>query len=277
MLLTENNLMRVTEIKRATRKSPRVKEFFFHDEPCSKGRPGQFVMIWLPGFDEIPMSLSSTHPNGLVSVAVAKVGEATELFHKKREGDLVGVRGPLGNSFQLERGNVLLIGGGTGIAPLAFLAEELAGLKTGITFLMGAKTKEELLFLSRIKRLSTNTKFRVFTSTEDGSFGHKGVVTELAEEILEKEEFDTIYACGKELMLLKIFRLAQKHRTPLQVSLERLMRCAIGLCGSCVIGKYRVCVDGPVFTDRQLKEVESEFGRFRRSLDGSKVPLQSLR
>ncbi|MCK4435958.1 dihydroorotate dehydrogenase electron transfer subunit, partial [Candidatus Bathyarchaeota archaeon] len=61
--------------------------------------------------------------------------------------------------------------------------------------------------------------------------------------------------------------------TPLQVSLERLMRCAIGLCGSCVIGKYRVCVDGPVFTDRQLKEVESEFGRFRRSLNGSKVPL----
>jgi len=276
-LLTENNLMRVTEIKRATRESPRVKEFFFHDELCSQGRPGQFVMIWLPGFDEIPMSLSSTRLDGLVSVAVAKVGEATELFHKKREGDLVGVRGPLGNSFQLNRGNVLLIGGGTGTAPLAFLAEELTGLKTGITFLIGAKTKAELLFLSRIGRLSSNTRPRIFASTEDGSYGHKGVVTELAEEILEKEEFDTIYACGKELMLLKIFRLAQKHKTPLQVSLERLMRCAIGLCGSCVIGKYRVCIDGPVFTERQLKEVESEFGRFRRNFDGSKIPLQSLR
>lgn len=276
-MLTENNLMRVTEIKRVTRKSPRVKEFFFHDTLCSKGRPGQFVMIWLPDFDEIPMSLSSTYPNGLVSVTVAKVGEATEFFHKKKEGDLVGVRGPLGNSFRLERGNVLLIGGGTGIAPLAFLAEELAGLKTGITFLMGAKTKAELLFLSRIKRSNSKPKLRIVASTEDGSVGHEGVVTELAEEILEREEFDMIYACGKELMLLKIFRLAQKHKISLQVSLERLMRCAIGLCGSCVIGKYRVCVDGPVFTDRQLKEVEQEFGRSKRSFDGSSIPLQSLR
>ena len=272
-MLTESNDMRVTEIKRVNIETPQVKEFFFHDKLCTQGKPGQFVMIWLPGFDEIPMSLSSTGSNGLVSVAVAKVGDATKLLHEKREGDLIGIRGPFGNSFQLKAGRALLIGGGTGIAPLTFLTKELTKLKTLITFLMGAKTKEELLFLHKIEGLSLNRKPKILASTEDGSYGYEGAVTELAEELLKKEEFDTIYACGKELMLLKIFRLAQKHETSLQVSLERLMRCAIGLCGSCTIGKYRVCADGPIFTDRQLKEVEVEFGQFKRNFDGTKTSL----
>jgi len=230
-------------------------------------------MIWLPGFDELPMSISSTHPNGLASITVANVGEATKLLHEKEKGDIIGVRGPFGNSFKPVRGNVLLVGGGTGIAPLAFLAEKLSELKVRMSFLLGAKTKEELLFLSKIKSTLSKTGKGIFASTEDGSYGHKGVVTELAEETLAKEKFDAIYACGKELMLFKIFMLAEKHKTPLQASLERLMRCAIGLCGSCTIGKYRVCADGPIFTSKQLQEVKDEFGRFKRDFDGKKIPV----
>ena len=230
-------------------------------------------MVWLPGFDELPMSISSTHPNGLASVTVANVGEATKLLHEKEKGDIVGVRGPFGNSFKPVMGNVLLVGGGTGIAPLAFLAEKLSDLKVKMSFLLGAKTKEELLFLSKIKSTLSKTGKGIFASTEDGSYGHKGVVTELAEETLAKGKFDTIYACGKELMLFKIFMLAEKHKTPLQASLERLMRCAIGLCGSCTIGKYRVCADGPIFTSKQLQEVKDEFGRFKRDFDGKKIPV----
>jgi len=230
-------------------------------------------MIWLPGFDELPMSISSTHPNGLASITVANVGEATKLLHEKEKGDIIGVRGPFGNSFKPVRGNVLLVGGGTGIAPLAFLAEKLSELKVRMSFLLGAKTKEELLFLSKIKSTLSKTGKGIFASTEDGSYGHKGVLTELAEETLAKEKFDAIYACGKELMLFKIFMLAEKHKTPLQASLERLMRCAIGLCGSCTIGKYRVCADGPIFTSKQLQEVKDEFGRFKRDFDGKKIPV----
>lgn len=250
-----------------------IKTFFFNDKLCAQSKPGQFIMVWLPGFDEVPMSISSTRPNGLASITVANVGEATRLLHRKEKGDIVGVRGPLGNSFKPVEGSVLLVGGGTGIAPLTFLAERLVELKTKITFLLGAKTKKELLFLSKINSMLPKTEVRIFASTEDGSYGYKGVVTELVEENLKKEKFNTIYACGNELMLFKIFMLAEKHKTSLQASLERLMRCAIGLCGSCAIGKYRVCVDGPVFTSKQLQEVKDEFGCFKRDFDGRKISI----
>jgi len=261
------------KIQKVVKESPLVKTFFFNDKLCAKGKPGQFVMVWLPGFDEIPMSISSTHPNGLMSITVADVGEATRLLHRKGEGEIVGVRGPFGNSFSLVKGDVLLLGGGTGIAPLTFLAEKLVELGSKITFLLGAKTREELLFLSKIENVLSKAEGRIVASTEDGSYGHRGVVTELAEETLAEKKFDMIYACGKELMLFKIFMLAEKQGAPLQASLERLMRCAIGLCGSCAVGKYRVCVDGPVFTKEQLREVKEEFGRFKRDFDGRKIPV----
>ena len=269
----ENNFLRTVKIEKTVKESPSVKSFFFNDKLCTQGKPGQFVMVWLPRFDEIPMSISSANSNGLASITAANVGEATRLLHQKEEDNIIGVRGPFGNSFQLVKGKVLLVGGGTGVAPLVFLAEKLVKEKIKMTFLLGAKTKDELLFLPKIHNMLSKTQSKIATSTEDGSFGHKGVVTELAEEILKKERFDTIYTCGKEQMLFKIFELSKKHKTNLQASLERLMRCAIGLCGSCTLGKYRVCIDGPVFTDRQLREVEGEFGCFRRDFDGRKIPV----
>jgi len=271
--LTETNFLRTVKIDKIVKESPLVKTFFFNDELCAQGKPGQFIMVWLPGFDEIPMGISSTYPNSLASITVANVGEATMLLHQKEKGDIVGVRGPFGNNFKPVSGNVLLVGGGTGIAPLAFLAEKLVEFKTRMVFLLGAKTKEELLFLPKIDRMLSKTESRMIASTEDGSYGYKGVVTDLAEKTLTEEKFDMIYACGKELMLFKIFILTEKRATPLQASLERLMRCAIGLCGSCTIGKYRVCVDGPIFTNKQLREVKDEFGRFKRDFDGRKIPV----
>jgi dihydroorotate dehydrogenase electron transfer subunit len=93
------------------------------------------------------------------------------------------------------------------------------------------------------------------------------------ESLLAKERFDMIYTCGPEQMMLKTFVLAEKHKIALEASLERLMRCAIGLCGSCVVGKYRVCRDGPVFTSSQLREVEKEFGVSKLDFNGKKIPL----
>jgi dihydroorotate dehydrogenase electron transfer subunit len=82
-----------------------------------------------------------------------------------------------------------------------------------------------------------------------------------------------IYTCGPEKMMQKMFFLAEKFHISLEASLERFMRCAIGLCGTCVIGKYRVCQDGPVFSSRQLREVKEEFGQWRRTLDGRKTKV----
>jgi len=260
--------LRTVEIQRIVEESPSVKTFSFHDKLCEKATPGQFVMVWIPGVDEVPMSLSNIKDD-YCSFTVAKVGEATEALHKMKEGDLIGVRGPFGKGFSYVEGKVLIVGGGTGLSSLVVLAEILSRLGAHITFLFGAKTRSELLFLDR----ANGTSADILTTTDDGSFGLKGLVTELAEKMLAENRFDMVYACGPEPMMVKMLSLVEKYDTPLQMSLERLMRCAVGLCGSCVIGIYRVCKDGPVFAGRQLEEVKEEFGRFKRDFNGRKIAV----
>ncbi len=187
--------------------------------------------------------------------------------------DTFGVRGPLGNGYTLTNAKkVMIVGGGTGLASQAPLTEKLAKKRTEITFLMGAKTRSDLLFQTRISRLLSNTKGQVIVTTQDGSLGKKGLVTTSAEKLLNTEKkLNMVYACGPEKMMHKMLLLAETHHLPFEASLERFMRCAIGLCGTCVIGRYRVCKDGPVFTGKQLNEVKDEFGRWRRGFDGRKT------
>jgi len=244
-----------------------IKTFTFRDKHCAKAKPGQFVMVWVPGVDEVPMSLSSIRADGVSSITVAEVGEATKAFHQKKVGEVVGVRGPYGNGFGLAGGNVMIVGGGTGLTPLVPLAESLVRLSSKNVFMVGAKTRDDIFFLDRIGTVV----LEVVVTTEDGSYGLKGLVTELAEQNLEKQSFDMIYACGPEQMMLKMFLLAEQYNTPFQASLERYIRCGVGICGSCCMGEYRICRDGPVFSGEQLGKVRNEFGLFKREVDGSKV------
>ncbi|MDH7478200.1 MAG: dihydroorotate dehydrogenase electron transfer subunit, partial [Candidatus Bathyarchaeota archaeon] len=161
--------------------------------------------------------------------------------------------------------------GGTGIAPLYFLAKKLAPKASKLTMVIGAKTRQELLFMEKLKKFCGEE--HLLATTDDGSYGFKGLASELSESILAKEKYDAIYACGPEQMIRKAFETAEKAGIGIEVSLERLIRCAIGLCGSCVIGKYRVCKDGPVFNDNQLREVKSELGISKRDFDGKRIPL----
>jgi len=215
------------------------------------------------------MSLSSINSDGLSSITVAEVGEATQVLHEKKVGDLLGIRGPYGNGFALTSGHVMIVGGGTGLTPLVPLVESLLKLSAKISFLMGAKTRDELFFLEKIQKAVS----KVNVTTEDGSYGLKGLVTDLATQFLEEEEFDMIYACGPEKMMLKMFLLAEQYNTPFQASLERYIRCGIGICGSCCLGEYRICKDGPVLSGKQLRKVKTEFGLFKREANGSKVSL----
>ena len=270
---TATNRLRIVKIQEVKRESPTVKTFTFQDKLCARAEPGQFVMVWIPGVDEVPMSLSTISPEGLTSITAAEVGEATRALHQRSRGDALGIRGPYGNGFTLTSGNVMIVGGGTGLVPLMPLTENLVGLATKITFLLGAETKSELLFQNRIERTLSTVNAEIVATTDDGSHGLKGVVTDQAKQKLAKERFDMIYACGPERMMHKMFRLAERYNTPLQASLERIMRCAIGLCGSCVIGRLRVCKDGPVLTSEQLRMVKDEFGRFKRDFQGRKTPI----
>ncbi len=268
---TATNKLRTTRTLSVKSESSTVKTFTFKDETCAKGKPGQFLMLWIPGVDEIPLSILDTDEGGTVAVAVKNVGEASQALHNMRVGETIGVRGPFGNGFTLTEGNVLIVGGGTGISPLLFLAKLLKPKAERLFFVLGAKVKEELLFIERLEELCGRRN--VVATTEDGSYGLRCLATAPLERLLAENTFDMIYTCGPEQMMRKVFEFSEKHGVKLEASLERLMRCAIGLCGSCVIGRYRVCRDGPVFTGKQLREVKNEFGYLKRDFDGRRIPI----
>jgi len=269
---TEANEIRIVKIRSVKAEAPNVNTYFFEDELCSSAKPGQFVMAWVPGVDEIPLSLSSSHEK-FSSVTVKEVGEATVALSNMSREDMIGVRGPFGNHFKIIGKEALVVGGGTGTAPLMMLTRRLLSKGGKTTVINGAKTLRELLFFDQLRKLSAEPGFEVLFTTDDGSYGDKGLATDAAESLLTSRRFDMIYCCGNEAMTRKVYLLAQKHETPLQASLERIMLCAMGICGSCVIGRYRVCKDGPVFDQTQLEEVEEELGRFKRGFKGERVPI----
>jgi len=268
--LIEANRMRTTGIASVKPESISTKTFTLKDAQCSNAKPGQFLMLWIPGVDEIPLSISDAR-FGQVSFAVKTVGEASRALHNMKSGNIVGIRGPFGNSFTENEGNVLMVGGGTGTAPLLFLASRLAARAKRLSFIIGAKTRNELLFLNELAPLCSEKNATV--ATEDGSYGLKCLATEPLERLLDEQTFDVIYTCGPELMVRKVFDLAEQHGIAVQASLERLVRCGIGLCGSCAIGKYRVCRDGPVFSSEQLREIKDEFGFSKLGFDGQRIPV----
>jgi len=267
------NRMRIVEIVEAKKENCPVKTFTFIDKLCGKAEPGQFVMVWIPGVDEIPMSLSAITSEGISSITVHEVGEASMALNQKEKGDQIGIRGPFGNGFVPAKGNVMIVGGGTGLAPLMPLTEKLAKVADKITLMSGVKSQDNLLFLDRIDKILSEVDSETVFTTEDGSYGIECLVVDQVEQKLMKERFDIIYTCGPEQMMYKMFLLAEQYNVPLQASLERIMRCAIGLCGSCQIGKLRVCKDGPVLTSEQLRSVKEEFGKFQLDLTGKKVKL----
>ena len=267
------NRMRIAEIVDAKKENGDVKTFTFADDLCGKAEPGQFVMVWIPGVDEIPMSLSAITLEGLTSITVHDVGDASRALNQKETGEQIGIRGPFGSGFVPAEGNVMVVGGGTGLAPLMPLTEKLVEVADKVTVMSGVKCRDNLLFLDRIDKLLSAVDSETVFTTEDGSYGIECVVTDQVKQKLKKERFDMIYTCGPEQMMYNMFLLAEQHKIPLQASLERIMRCAIGLCGSCQIGKLRVCKDGPVLNSEQLRSVKEEFGKFQLDLTGKRVNL----
>jgi len=270
--LNATNTLRVTRIASVKTENQTTKTYTFKDARCAKAKPGQFLMLWIPQIDEIPLSIMNTEGN-TVSVTVKNVGDATRHLHSLAQGDTIGVRGPFGNRFTQHNGNVLLVAGGTGTAPLLYLAKQLATKAKRLAFIMGAKTKSELLFLNQLNPLCTEPPT---ATTEDGTYGLKCLATQPLETLLAKEgkeKFDMVYTCGPERMARQVFNLTEKHGVHMEASLERLMRCGIGLCGSCMIGKYRVCKDGPVFNSTRLREVKDELGISKLGFDGNRIPV----
>jgi len=229
--------------------------------------PGQFVMIWFPGDDELPMSLSYTEGTRK-GVTIKAMGTTSQNVQNLAVGSPVGIRGPYGNRFDLAARRVLVVGGGSGSAVLAPAAELAAARGARLTVALGATHADELLFRERFDQMGA----RVEVATDDGSDGTKGFVTLVAERLLDSEEFDAVWTCGPEVMMEKVARAAGPRGVPVYCSVERHMKCALGMCDACALGPLHVCVDGPVFPAERLLPLE-EFGRSHRDPSGRRVPF----
>lgn len=203
------------------------------------------------------MSLSMSR-SGYSSITLRPKGEITTRLFGFAEGEKIGVHGPYGNGFKLTSGSVLLVGGGTGIVPIMRLCDQLIKYRAKVTLIIGARTKDELLFLSEAKGLVASNTNKLDVMTDDGSYGNRGLITDAVDEALRANSFDMVYTCGPELMMRRIFRMAENERVSVQASLERPMACGIGLCGSCYIDGLALCVDGPVLSSEQLRMVWSK-------------------
>lgn len=249
------------------------QEIIFEDQALQECRPGQFGMIWIPGIDEIPMSILPSLNKKSCGIVIRGTGAAAKALASAKQGDKLGVRGPYGNFFETKKARrILLAGGGTGLVPLVHLGEELSHAKKKITLVVGAKTKKDLILLDRIKRDAKKFNWKLLVGTDDGSYGKKALVPELAEDVLTKDSIDLVCTCGPEKMMRRIFEAGLKHNVPVHASLERVMKCGVGICGSCCIGPYLVCKDGPVFDYKTLRTLR-EFGTVSRDHSGKKIQI----
>ncbi|MCI4363575.1 MAG: dihydroorotate dehydrogenase electron transfer subunit [Thermoplasmata archaeon] len=231
-----------------------------------EAHPGQFVMVWLPGDDELPMSLSYTGREK--GVTVKAMGETSRRILDTNRGAKIGIRGPYGNRFDLSPRRILVVGGGSGTAVLAPAAEEAHARGAAVTFALGATTAREMLFAERLRPIAT----ALHLATDDGSAGHHGYVTAVADRLLAEAAFDVVWTCGPEVMMRKVLAAGDRASVPVFGSVERQMKCSLGLCDACALGPYHVCIDGPVFPGHVLQGLE-EFGRSKRDPSGRLVPV----
>lgn len=257
---------KIVEIKRVVIESPTVKTFIF-DWEVNNEVPGNFMMVW--NFkDEKPMSISLIDPvNNEIGISIRGVGEFTNQVHNHKEGDLLGLRGPYGRGFHMAGPKILAVGGGVGMAPIVAFTEEASRMGFSVDVVSAAGTANELLFIERIQK----TGSKLLTCTDDGSHGFCGFGTELADIALSETDYDMVVACGPEVMMKKLYGTVLKLDIPAQFSLERYMKCGMGLCGQCCVDDlgWRVCVEGPVFWSDELKMI-SEFGNYKRDASGVK-------
>ena len=269
---TSINNRRIVRIEETVSDTPTVKTLVFKDDLSYTAKPGQFLMIWIPRIEEIPMSVMINSKEGYAAVTIRKSGIGSTALFERKKGDLIGLRGPYGNEFIIRENykKILIIGGGTGLVPLLRLASYASKKKLKITIVLGAKTKKEVFFEKMAKMLTEHVDSSVKICTDDGSYGLKGTTVNVMSNLVRNNTFDCVYTCGPELMMRGVVEIANKNSIPVQASLERYMKCGIGICGSCCLDSSLVCQDGTVFNGKQLSKI-LDFGISYRDKDGQKI------
>lgn len=228
-----------------------------HKDKLPEMLPGQFAEVRVDNTNETflrrPISINFVDKEkNEVWLLIHIIGEGTRKLSTLMEGDIMNAVIPLGKGFSIPEDNEaspLLIGGGVGTAPMLMLGSVLKDNGIKPTFLLGAKTEKDILQLDLFKKLGD-----VFITTEDGSIGEKGYVTQ--HSVLGNKDFDIIYTCGPKPMMMAVATFAKSKKITCEVSLENMMACGIGACLCCVEktkeGHLCVCKEGPVFNINKL-------------------------
>lgn len=245
------NLPQALRISRIQAENSSTKTFVL--DGAVEAAPGQFVMVWLPGLEDKPFSLAGADP---ITLTVAAVGPFSRALHQLKVGDWLWVRGPLGRGYDLPPAApnepILLIGGGYGVAPLLFLARRALAGGYHVSAIIGARSEPDLILTREFEALDVS----LWLTTEDGSLGQKGRVTDAVSLALAETpgKPKAVCACGPTGMLLAVAAHCAAENIPVQLGWEAHMRCGIGLCGSCEVGPgWLTCLDGPVFPFNPLK------------------------
>lgn len=239
-----------------------TKEIFkitlFAPSIASEAKPGQFVHLQCGSEQSFilrrPFSVHEVVGVDTIDILIRVVGQGTSWLAQRKPKDTIDAIGPLGNGFEVDPriDRAMLIGGGIGVAPMVFLARQLFDAKVRSYTVLGAATSTDLLDAMELKRLTR----RVAVTTEDGSRGHEGIVTEILGREIEEARPQMVYACGPEQMLRNVAGICARYEVACQVSLEARMACGVGACLGCAVatvdGYVNVCSSGPVFNTETL-------------------------
>ena len=232
-------------------------------------RPGHFITLGIGGEESslvlrrafaIHQVQSRGVYGGTLDVVISVHGQGTKWLAERRRHDVVDIVGPLGRPFILpkERVSCVLIGGGYGSAPLFMLAEQLRERGCRVDVVVGAATEEKLFGVLELKRLASTLTI----TTDDGSLGERGRVTDVLPELMSRVDAAVVYACGPMPMLAAVAEIATEHRAYSQCAVEEAMACGIGVCMTCVlpvVGEdgitrmLRSCTEGPVFRGDRVR------------------------
>jgi len=235
---------------------------------AKKSLPGQFIILLCNSTGErIPLTVVDKNiEKGTITLVFQVVGKTTQLLSKLNQDDTVEhLVGPLGNPTEIKKyGNVITIGGGVGIAEILPVSKGLKNIGNKLTCIIGTRTKEQLFFEQELRQICDE----IFVTTNDGSYGIKGFVSDVLENILKTSKPDIVYAVGPIPMMRVVSDLTKKYNVYTTVSLNPIMVDGTGMCGSCrvtVDGKTKfACVDGPEFDAHKVdwKELENRTKQF---------------
>ena len=221
--------------------------------------PGQFVNVWIPGLDEKPFSVSDLS-KGRMELTVKGIGPFSRRLASMKPGERLGLRGPFGHGFSLTDDS-LLVAGGTGLAPIRFLARRLAARALAYRLAIGVRSKADLIFPAEWSDARL--------SSDDGTLGTRGLVTSVMEQLIAERRPKLVCAAGPEPMLVAVREIATRLGLSFELSFERYMKCGFGICGQCCLDGtgLRVCTEGPVLKRKDLEGV-TDLGLPHRTASG---------